>query len=757
MRPPAGMAAVFSFIFLSIVLGIWVARAPASAEAHPRNILVLLSIQPELPVSQAVVTGLEGALKADPNIRVYYEFLDAMRFPSEQHLDQAERYLRAKFAETRFDIAIAMGPESLDFLLGRDTGLISSSNIVFGGISEDRKLSPDRGASGILSRYDVVKTLELAQSLQPDLKRVVVVTGASPFDKSWETTARRDLAAMESKYEFSYLVGLPMGELLGRLAKLPRDSAVLYLTYVRDGENVPYIPRDVADKISRAANVPVYSVYDTYLGHGIVGGYMDTFEEVGREVGELALKRLSGQAAPGTVEPSHTHSFIVDWRELDRLGLAESRLPPETKVRFKLPSPWMPPKELIFLILAVLLGLSYLVLKFYREVKSRRLAEQAATDSRDQIELSVASANLGLWEWDPVTDKVWTSDHCRTLLGLTGEAVIPREKFLDCLQGEDRTLAVARMLKAMTTGNQCEAEYSLVQPDGSVHWLHSRAARRSRGGKPDYLLGVLMDVTERKLAEREAEEQRKQLTHLTRVSVLGALSGALAHELNQPLTAILSNAQAARRILGRKPYDIEEIRKILEDIVDDDRRAGDVIHHLRSLLRREEGARTPIDINQLAASVLDFARSDLVLRGVAVTRELNKDLPPVEGDAVQLQQVLLNLIVNACDAMSRKPVAERKLTIATKMTKKGKLRVSVVDNGEGISEDNIKTMFEPFHTTKALGLGLGLPICNWIIAAHGGKLLAHSHPEGGATFSFDLPIPVIEVTHAQNEPHSVPG
>lgn len=414
-------------------------------------------------------------------------------------------------------------------------------------------------------------------------------------------------------------------------------------------------------------------------------------------------------------------------------------------------------RELIILILAALLGLSFLVLKFYREVRSRRSAERAANDSRNQIELSVSAANLGLWEWNPITDKVWTSDHCRQLLGLETEAVLPREQFLNCLQGEDRTLAVARMLKAMATGNQCDAEYSLVQPDGSVRWLSSRASPRSRsGGAPDHLLGVLMDITERKQAEHETAEQRKQLTHLTRVSVLGALSGALAHELNQPLTAILSNAQAARRILARKPYDIDEIRKILEDIVEDDRRAGDVIHHLRSLLRRDEGASTPIDINQLVASVLDIARSDLVLKGVAVTRQLGKECPWIEGDAVQLQQVLLNLIVNACDAMSRKPVAERSLSIVTKVTKKAKLRVSVIDNGEGISESNLKTLFEPFHTTKALGLGLGLPICNWIIAAHGGKLLAHSNPDGGATFSFDLPLPV-EVSDGWAESHSVPG
>lgn len=395
------------------------------------------------------------------------------------------------------------------------------------------------------------------------------------------------------------------------------------------------------------------------------------------------------------------------------------------------------------LIFAILVGLSYLVFKFHREVESRRQAEQAANDSREQIEISVAAANLGLWDWDPVTDTVWTSDHCRTMLGLTGGATLPREDFLDCLQGDERALAEARMKEAMASGKQCEAEYTLIQPDGTVQLIASRATPRSRrGGKPDHLLGVLMDITSRRQAEQEALEQRKQLTHLTRVSVLGALSGALAHELNQPLTAILSNAQAARRILSHKRYDIAEIRQILEDIMADNMRAGDIISHLRSLLRKDEMSRRPVDMNQLIDSVLAFSKSDLVLKGVRVTKDFCDDCAAVEGDPVQLQQVLLNLVINAGEAMSQMPAAEKSLHIVTEKTKAGRFRVSVTDTGEGISESNLQFLFEPFHTTKALGLGLGLPICNWIILAHGGQLFAQGNPGGGATFSFELPLPV---------------
>ncbi|QIG47822.1 PAS domain-containing protein [Nordella sp. HKS 07] len=404
----------------------------------------------------------------------------------------------------------------------------------------------------------------------------------------------------------------------------------------------------------------------------------------------------------------------------------------------------------VLFTLAILFGLSYLVFKFYREVKSRRLAELAANDSRDQIEISVVAANLGLWDWDPATDMVWTSDHCRKMLGLEGGPTMLRDEFLDCLQGEERALAEARMTEAMLTGKPCEAEYSFVQPDGTAHWVASRATPRSRrGGKPDHLLGVLMDITSRKQAEQEAVEQRKQLTHLTRVSVLGALSGALAHELNQPLTAILSNAQAARRILSHKRYDIEEIRQILEDIVADDMRAGDIITHLRSLLRKDEMMRRPVDMNKIIDGVLAFSKSDLALRGVRVTKDFCEDCALIDGDPVQLQQVVLNLFVNAGEAMSQTPAAGKSLHIVTEKTKDGKLRVSVTDTGEGISESSLQFLFEPFHTTKALGLGLGLPICNWIIMAHGGRLFAQGNPGGGATFAFELPLPTETATAAK--------
>jgi C4-dicarboxylate-specific signal transduction histidine kinase len=228
--------------------------------------------------------------------------------------------------------------------------------------------------------------------------------------------------------------------------------------------------------------------------------------------------------------------------------------------------------------------------------------------------------------------------------------------------------------------------------------------------------------------------------------VLGELTGALAHELNQPLTAILSNAQAAQRFLAQQPASLSEVHEILKDIVDEDKRAGEVIRRLRSLLKKGETLLQPLDMNEVVNDmnevvndVLDLARADCVSRGVTLQRELAPSLPAVRGDLVQLQQVLLNLIVNACDAMGACEPRDRKLTIATTRDDVGFVQVSVSDCGHGIAPNQLDRLFEPFYTTKAEGLGLGLTICRSIVAAHGGKLAAMNNATGGARLCVSLP------------------
>ena len=257
-----------------------------------------------------------------------------------------------------------------------------------------------------------------------------------------------------------------------------------------------------------------------------------------------------------------------------------------------------------------------------------------------------------------------------------------------------------------------------------------------------FVLASIVDITERRRAELEAARQRNELAHLSRVALLGELSGSLAHELNQPLAAILFNAQAAQLLLMQNasdPAELQELQEILREIVEENKRAGEVIRRLRALLRKGETQLEPLDINELVISVLKLMRSDLINQHVAVRTELAPDLPAVDGDDVQLQQVLLNLFVNGCDAMAEVEAIERRLLVCTELIDGKEVSVSVADQGNGITHEKMERVFEPFFTTKTQGMGLGLAVCRTIISAHGGRLWAANNPGRGATFQFTLP------------------
>ena len=301
---------------------------------------------------------------------------------------------------------------------------------------------------------------------------------------------------------------------------------------------------------------------------------------------------------------------------------------------------------------------------------------------------------------------------------------------------DERQLNAARM-QLETEGFLHEFEMDLRTRSGAVLQVLLVADTMEMAGEQCFIVNV-RDVTERKQAEVAAEAQRRELAHMGRVASLGELSGALAHELNQPLAAILANTRAAQRMMSRNAPDLVEIRAILEDIVVDDRRAGQVIGRLRALLKKGETRTSEVSLNELVEEVRDLLHSELIRRRVATDIRLTRVMPVLLGDRVELQQVILNLISNACDAMAGRPADHRLLTISTSLTPDGWVELAVQDRGTGIPPERLDQIFDAFFTTKASGLGLGLAICRSIVNAHGGRLWAVNNPFGGATFHLAL-------------------
>ena len=386
-------------------------------------------------------------------------------------------------------------------------------------------------------------------------------------------------------------------------------------------------------------------------------------------------------------------------------------------------------------------GASLDITKRKQAEEQLRMSEATLRESKEHIDLATKAAGLVVWTWDIPRDEVWLSSKDRALFGFSQGEKLTAERILSVVHPEDRQLVRQLSEDALRTGREIENQYRVLLPDGRVRWV-TRLGRIEfdADGKPLRERGILMDISKGKHAELEAARQRHDLAHLARVTTLGELSSSLAHELTHPLASILSNAQAAQRFLDGDDVDLKEVSEILNDIVTEDERAGEVIHRLRSLLKKGEPQKyCDVNLNEVVQDVLKLVRNDLINQNVTADTDLAQNLPSIIGDRVQLQQVLLNLVLNACEAMADCASSERQLFIASKLEKSA-VQVSVTDRGGGIPEKKIEQVFERFFTTKKEGMGLGLSICRSIIDAHEGKIWATNNADCGATFYFSLPI-----------------
>jgi PAS domain S-box-containing protein len=373
-------------------------------------------------------------------------------------------------------------------------------------------------------------------------------------------------------------------------------------------------------------------------------------------------------------------------------------------------------------------------------IEERSQGEVMLREREERISLAAESADLAFWTINFERNESWMNNQGREIFNFAPDEPLSRERFLSRVHPEDRDAVGESIARARATSPTFEFEYRLLRPDGETRWLISRGRYvRNDRGEIIELIGVAIDITAQVKANLKLRLQHEELARMSRVSSMGELTASLAHELNQPLTAIASNAAAGRRMLGQGLPDPEMFAELLADVSADARRAGDIIHGIHHFVRKGEGTRGAVNLNEIVREVLRLLHSDLLGRETTVRTDLPPGLPAVEADPVHLQQVLVNLLMNSLEAMQSTPAERRRIVISTSCDADSFVLVSVRDHGGGLPQDNLEKIFDHFYSTKPNGMGMGLTIVRSIVEGHGGNLIAENTEEG-ARVSFRLPV-----------------
>ena len=592
----------------------WAANQPL-----PPSVLILDQSNADSPWYADFSANFRSTLNAgtERHFSVYSEHLDLSRFPGRQHHEVLRTYLQNKYRNRPIGVVVVQGSSSLEFLMRSRAQLWPGVPVVFAGVDKETadrlNLPPD--VTGTIYQLVFRNAVTTAQALVPNLKRIALV------GDPWERQAVRkhykdEIAALADQFEFIDLLGLPMAEIRKRVAVLPEDTAIIHTAINVDGAGVAYIPREALAAVAEVANRPIVIDVETSVGYGSTGGLVSHPHLIGQQTARIVSRIFNGEK-PSEI-PITVGEFlkpVFDWRQLQRFGISESRLPPGSEVRFR---------------------------------------------------------EFSLWEryrWQMIA------------------------------------IFFALLLQAALIG-----------------WL-------------------LFEHRRRRIVEMKLRARLLEVIHLNRTATAGALSASVAHELNQPLGAIQSYAEAATLYLKADPPDIERAERILANIRRDNQRAADIISHLRGLLKkRDEIELQEFDLNEAVRDALQILRPEALKRGVALDAHEAESPLPVRADPIHLQQVILNLAVNGMDAMQDCAPGGGKISIQTGLTGESAIEVRVANSGTGIPTDKLNRIFDTFYTTKRDGTGLGLSVARTIVETYGGKIWAENRPGGGAVFRFTLPL-----------------
>jgi formate hydrogenlyase transcriptional activator len=516
-RKPVRVARWVWIVMLAVSGWICCVDVEAADVEEPYRIMILRNTNQYLPAAILQDRGMRDAFEAKDSRRVefFVETMDTMWFDRSEIEPEFLSLFRKKYGTRRIDLLMTSGSDALDLAQRFRDVLLPGVPLMFFNVAEDalrgRQLQPD--IVGVVLRFNLPGTLDLAVRLQPDARRIVVVSGSSPYDRNWLRRVREAVRAYEGRLEVSHWDGEPLQQLLENLRKLPPDAIVLYLAFSADGTGRTYAPADIARQVAVASPAPVYGVLETYLGQGIVGGVFPSFEAHGKLAGEVALRLLEGEKPENIgVLLSPQAVANVDWRQLRRWGINESRLPKGSVVRFRSPSVWEQYRWYIIAALAIIAVQAALIAGLLLHRARRRRAEKELRESQEFMELCTSAGELGLWARDLERGDLWANPRLRSLFGFGENDVLRLADIIGRIHPDDRPRVIVEIERVQRTGEPHEDEFRVVIPDGSELWIASRGRTVDEpNGNSARRMGVMYDITERKRAEQEIQRLKERL------------------------------------------------------------------------------------------------------------------------------------------------------------------------------------------------------------------------------------------------------
>ena len=593
---------IFSTAVINCFLVVSFACSAALA-AEPKRVMLLHSfgpgVKPWSDYARAIREELSRQSLWPLDLREHS--LVTARFGDEDPEVPFVSYLSAVFAKHPLDLIVSIGAPAAAFIQRHRQQLFPTTPMVLTVVDQRRVQYSALTVNDTVVAVSINYLLAFENILQvlPDTKTVAVVVGNSPIEKYWKEEIGHEVKPLTNRIALTWYNDLSFEDILKRAAALPPQSAIFWELMVVDAAGVSHEEGSALTRLHAVANAPIFTYTDAFFGREVVGGPQIPVLEAGRKTAEVAVRILGGETASDIkIPPVGFGTPKFDWREMQRWGISESRLPPASEIHFRSPTIW------------------------------------------DQ------------YRW--------------------------------------HIMFVAAIILVQTA----------------------------------LILGLMYEHRRRTIAEADSLRRANELARVNRIATIGELSASLAHEINQPLAAIVASGSAGLRWLARQTPDVDEVRTSLQLVIKEGNRASAIVDKVRAMFRKDSGRRTPVDVNRLVLDTLSLTRDKIQAHNVSVETALFESSNLwVSADQVQLQQLIFNLIVNAIEAMSSEPCSHT-LRIASGLDDNDSVLITVEDSGPGIAPENLDKIFDAFFTTKPDGMGMGLAICRSIVEAHGGRLWA---------------------------------